>query len=265
MNGQTATYASGASERNRSTSTLPAVDIERVSKSFGSFRALDDVSLKVRPGERVVICGPSGSGKSTLIRCVNGLESHEAGRIVVNGVELSDNPKALHLVRKQVGMVFQQFNLFAHLTVLDNLTLAPIWVDKLTRADAEARAMVQLKRVRIADQANKYPLQLSGGQQQRVAIARALCLTPKIMLFDEPTSALDPEMINEVLEVMIELAGQGMTMLCVTHEMGFARSVADRVVFMDRGQVVEDSAPAEFFSRPKSERTKDFLSKILSH
>lgn len=245
--------------------TLPAVAIERISKSFGAFKALADVSLNVRTGERVVICGPSGSGKSTLIRCVNGLELHEAGRIVVNGIELSDSPKTLNLVRKQVGMVFQQFNLFAHLTVLENLTLAPIWVDKLTKEHAVERALQQLERVRIADQAGKYPLQLSGGQQQRVAIARALCLKPKIMLFDEPTSALDPEMINEVLDVMIELAGQGMTMLCVTHEMGFARSVADRVVFMDRGQVVEDSAPAEFFNHPKSERTKDFLSKILAH
>lgn len=260
-----ATEGRGSSAGSRPNVTLPAVDIECISKSFGSFRALDGVSLKVQVGERVVICGPSGSGKSTLIRCVNGLELHEAGRIVVNGIELSDNPKAMNLVRKQVGMVFQQFNLFAHLTVLENLTLAPIWVEKVSRADADERAMLQLKRVRIADQASKYPLQLSGGQQQRVAIARALCLTPKIMLFDEPTSALDPEMINEVLDVMVELAGQGMTMLCVTHEMGFARSVADRVVFMDHGQVVEDSAPTEFFSRPKSERTKDFLSKILAH
>lgn len=245
--------------------TLPAVAIERISKSFGAFKALDDVSLNVQTGERVVICGPSGSGKSTLIRCVNGLELHEAGRIVVNGIELSDSTKTLNLVRKQVGMVFQQFNLFAHLTVLENLTLAPIWVDKLTKEAAVDRALQQLERVRIADQAGKYPLQLSGGQQQRVAIARALCLKPKIMLFDEPTSALDPEMINEVLDVMIELAEQGMTMLCVTHEMGFARSVADRVVFMDRGQVVEESAPAEFFNHPKSERTRDFLSKILTH
>jgi len=264
MHGHPSTSGRGSSDGDGS-NLIAAVDIERISKSFGSFRALDDVSLKVRTGERVVICGPSGSGKSTLIRCVNGLESHEAGRIVVNGVELSDNPKALTLARKQVGMVFQQFNLFAHLTVLENLTLAPIWVDKVSRADADERAMLQLKRVRIADQASKYPLQLSGGQQQRVAIARALCLTPKIMLFDEPTSALDPEMINEVLDVMIELAGQGMTMLCVTHEMGFARSVADRVVFMDHGQVIEESAPADFFGRPKSERTKDFLSKILTH
>jgi general L-amino acid transport system ATP-binding protein len=216
-------------------------------------------------GERIVICGPSGSGKSTLIRCINRLEEHQQGRLVVDGVELSDDVKAVEAIRRQVGMVFQQFNLFPHLTVLENLTLAPMWVGKVPKQEAEERAMAQLTRVRIAEQAHKYPLQLSGGQQQRVAIARALCLTPKIMLFDEPTSALDPEMINEVLDVMIELAGQGITMLCVTHEMGFARQVADRVIFMDQGQIVEQNTPTEFFGNPRSERTKDFLSKILSH
>ena len=212
-----------------------------------------------------MICGPSGSGKSTLIRCINRLEEHQQGRLVVDGVELSDDVKAIEAIRRSVGMVFQQFNLFPHLTVLDNLTLAPMWVGKVPKKEAEERAMQQLKRVRIAEQAHKYPLQLSGGQQQRVAIARALCLTPKIMLFDEPTSALDPEMINEVLDVMIELAGEGITMLCVTHEMGFARQVADRVIFMDQGQIVEQNSAAEFFAHPKNERTRDFLSKILAH
>jgi general L-amino acid transport system ATP-binding protein len=212
-----------------------------------------------------VICGPSGSGKSTLIRCINRLEEHQEGRLVVDGIELSDDVKAVETVRRNVGMVFQQFNLFPHLTVLENLTLAPMWVGKTPMKEAEERAMTQLKRVRIAEQAGKYPLQLSGGQQQRVAIARSLCLTPKIMLFDEPTSALDPEMIKEVLDVMIELAGQGITMLCVTHEMGFARSVADRVIFMDQGQIIEENNPEDFFAHPKSDRTKDFLSKILSH
>ena len=242
------------------------ISFEKVNKWYGnSFHVLRDIDLQVRTGERIVICGPSGSGKSTLIRCINRLEEHQEGTIRVDGLELSDDIKAIEKVRKQVGMVFQQFNLFPHLSVLENLTLAPMWVMKMPRAEAEERAMQQLKRVRIAEQALKYPLQLSGGQQQRVAIARALCLTPKIMLFDEPTSALDPEMIKEVLDVMIELAGQGITMLCVTHEMGFARSVADRVIFMDQGQIVEQNTPAEFFSHPKSERTKDFLSKILAH
>ena len=216
-------------------------------------------------GERIVICGPSGSGKSTLIRCINGLEEHQEGRLTVDGIEITDDVKAIEAVRKNVGMVFQQFNLFPHLTVLENLTLAPMWVGRVPKKEAEERAMTQLTRVRIAEQAHKYPLQLSGGQQQRVAIARSLCMTPKIMLFDEPTSALDPEMIKEVLDVMIELAGLGITMLCVTHEMGFARSVADRVIFMDQGQIVEQNTPAEFFAHPKSERTRDFLSKILSH
>jgi general L-amino acid transport system ATP-binding protein len=212
-----------------------------------------------------VICGPSGSGKSTLIRCINRLEEHQEGQLIVDGIELSDDVKAIDQVRRQVGMVFQQFNLFPHLTVLENLTLAPMWVGRMPKKQAEERAMQQLTRVRIAEQALKYPLQLSGGQQQRVAIARALCLTPKIMLFDEPTSALDPEMIKEVLDVMTELAKGGITMVCVTHEMGFAKAVADRVIFMDQGQIVEQNTPHEFFNAPKSERTKDFLSKILGH
>ena len=245
--------------------TEPIIRIEKISKWFGQFQVLTDVDLDVRAGERIVICGPSGSGKSTLIRCINRLEEHQQGRLVVDGVELSDDVKAVDEVRKKVGMVFQQFNLFPHLTVLDNLTLSPMWVGKLPRKQSVERAMQQLERVRIADQAAKYPLQLSGGQQQRVAIARALCLTPKIMLFDEPTSALDPEMIQEVLDVMVELAGQGITMLCVTHEMGFAKAVADCVIFMDEGQIVECSKPHDFFNNPKSERSRDFLSKILGH
>jgi general L-amino acid transport system ATP-binding protein len=226
---------------------------------------LRDIDLSVAKGERIVICGPSGSGKSTLIRCINRLEEHQQGRLVVDGIELSDDVKAIDTVRKQVGMVFQQFNLFPHLTVLENLTLSPMWVGKLPKKEAEERAMAQLERVRIAEQAAKYPLQLSGGQQQRVAIARALCLTPKIMLFDEPTSALDPEMIKEVLDVMIELANQGITMLCVTHEMGFAKAVADRVIFMDQGQIVEQNTPDQFFNHPQTDRAQDFLSKILGH
>lgn len=242
------------------------IAFEKVNKWYGnSFHVLRDIDLRVRRGERIVICGPSGSGKSTLIRCINRLEEHQEGRIVVDGVELTDDVKAIEKIRREVGMVFQQFNLFPHLTVLENLTLAPMWVAKLPKKEAEERAMQQLARVRIAEQAHKYPLQLSGGQQQRVAIARALCLTPKIMLFDEPTSALDPEMIKEVLDVMVELAKGGITMLVVTHEMGFAKAVADRVIFMDQGQIVEENTPEEFFSRPKSERTKDFLSKILGH
>jgi general L-amino acid transport system ATP-binding protein len=246
--------------------TEPIILFDKVNKWYGdSFHVLRDINLSVAPGERIVICGPSGSGKSTLIRCINRLEEHQEGRIVVDSVELADDVKAIERVRKNVGMVFQQFNLFPHLTVLQNLTLAPMWVAGMPKKQAEEIAMVQLKRVRIAEQASKYPLQLSGGQQQRVAIARALCLTPKIMLFDEPTSALDPEMITEVLEVMIELAGLGMTMLCVTHEMGFAKAVANRVIFMDQGQIVEEAAPEEFFNNPKSDRTKDFLSKILGH
>ena len=242
------------------------ISFDKVNKWYGnSFHVLRDIDLHVKTGERIVICGPSGSGKSTLIRCINRLEEHQEGTIRVNGVDLSDDIKAIEKVRREVGMVFQQFNLFPHLTVLENLTLAPMWVGKVPKAEATARAMQQLERVRIAEQAGKYPLQLSGGQQQRVAIARALCLTPKIMLFDEPTSALDPEMIKEVLDVMVELANQGMTMICVSHEMGFAKAVADRVVFMDQGQIVEENTPHEFFNNPKSERSKDFLSKILGH
>ena len=248
------------------TATDPIIRFEKVNKWYGNnFHVLRDINLNVARGERIVICGPSGSGKSTLIRCVNRLEEHQEGHIVVDGTELTDDIKAIDKVRREVGMVFQQFNLFPHLTVLENLTLSPMWVGKMPKKDAEERAMQQLKRVRIAEQANKYPLQLSGGQQQRVAIARALCLTPKIMLFDEPTSALDPEMIKEVLDVMIELAKGGITMLCVTHEMGFAKAVADRVIFMDQGQIVEENTPVEFFNNPKSDRTKDFLSKILGH
>ena len=246
--------------------TEAIITFEKVNKWYGNnFHVLRDIDLSVAKGERIVICGPSGSGKSTLIRCINRLEEHQQGTLRVDGVELSDDVKAIEAIRKQVGMVFQQFNLFPHLTVLENLTLAPMWVGKMPKKDAEARAMQQLKRVRIAEQAGKYPLQLSGGQQQRVAIARALCLTPKIMLFDEPTSALDPEMIKEVLDVMIELADQGITMLCVTHEMGFAKAVADRVIFMDQGQIVEQNEPHAFFDHPQSDRTKDFLSKILGH
>ena len=243
----------------------PIIVFDNVSKWYGQFHVLRDIQLNVAKSERIVICGPSGSGKSTLIRCINRLEEHQAGHLTVDGIELTDDVKAIDAVRRNVGMVFQQFNLFPHLTVLENLTLAPMWVGKMPKKEAEDKAMVQLKRVRIAEQASKYPLQLSGGQQQRVAIARALCLTPKIMLFDEPTSALDPEMINEVLEVMIDLAKQGITMLCVTHEMGFARQAADRVIFMDQGQIVEENTPVEFFNHPKTERAKGFLSKILSH
>jgi general L-amino acid transport system ATP-binding protein len=234
-----------------------------VNKWYGSFHVLKDVDLDVARGERIVVCGPSGSGKSTLIRCVNRLEVHQEGTIVVDGVELTDNVRAIEKIRREVGMVFQQFNLFPHLTVLENLMLAPHWVLGLPRAEAEERALQQLSRVHIAEQAAKYPGQLSGGQQQRVAIARAMCMRPKILLFDEPTSALDPEMVKEVLQVMIELAEGGMTMLVVTHEMGFAKMVADRVVFMDHGQIVEESPPEAFFANPRHERTRAFLSKIL--
>src|SRR5262249_13123705 len=226
---------------------------------------LRGIDLSVAPGERIVICGPSGSGKSTLIRCINRLEEHQEGRLVVDGTALTDDVKAVERGRREVGMVFQQFNLFPHLTVLQNLTLAPTWVGKIPRKDAEENAMRQLERVRIAAQAKKYPLQLSGGQQQRVAIARALCLRPKIMLFDEPTSALDPDMIKEVHEVMMELAQGGNMMLCVTYEMGFGKAVANRVISMDEGQIIEENSPENFFSRPKSDRTKEFLSKILGH
>jgi general L-amino acid transport system ATP-binding protein len=244
----------------------PIITFDKVNKWYGNnFHVLRDIDLHVGTGERIVVCGPSGSGKSTLIRCINRLEEHQQGRLVVDGVEISDDLKAIDDVRKKVGMVFQQFNLFPHLTVLENLTLSPMWVGRMPKKDAEEKAMEQLRRVRIAEQALKYPLQLSGGQQQRVAIARALCLRPKIMLFDEPTSALDPEMIKEVLDVMIEMAEQGITMVCVTHEMGFAKAVADRVIFMDEGQIVEQNTPEAFFSNPQSERSRDFLSKILGH
>jgi len=243
----------------------PIIEFSKVNKWYGDFHVLRDIDLSVTRGERIVVCGPSGSGKSTLIRCINRLEEHQAGHLTVNGVELTDDVKSIESARRQVGMVFQQFNLFPHLTVLENLTLAPMWVGKVPKAEAEERAMQQLKRVRIAEQAQKYPLQLSGGQQQRVAIARALCLTPNIMLFDEPTSALDPEMVGEVLNVMVEMADQGITMICVTHEMGFARQVADRVIFMDQGQIVEQNTAAAFFDNPQNERTQDFLSKILAH
>jgi general L-amino acid transport system ATP-binding protein len=241
------------------------IQFQAVNKWYGQFHVLKDINLDVAKGERIVICGPSGSGKSTLIRCVNRLEEHQQGRIVVDGIELTSDVKQIEAIRREVGMVFQSFNLFPHLTVMENLTLAPIWVKKMPKAEAEEQAMAYLNRVRIPEQAAKYPGQLSGGQQQRVAIARALCMSPKIMLFDEPTSALDPEMIKEVLDVMIELAQSGMTMLCVTHEMGFARTVANRVIFMDKGEIVEQNAPEEFFNAPKSERTKLFLSQILRH
>ena len=248
------------------TMSEPIITFDKVNKWYGNdFHVLRNIDLKVTPGERIVICGPSGSGKSTLIRCVNRLEEHQEGHIIVDGTELTDDVKAVEKVRKNVGMVFQQFNLFPHLTVLENLTLAPMWVGKMPKKDAEAKAMEQLKRVRIAEQAGKFPLQLSGGQQQRVAIARALCLTPKIMLFDEPTSALDPELVGGVLDVMRRMRELGMTMLVVTHEMAFAREAADRVIFMDQGQIVEQDTPVEFFNHPKTERAKDFLSKILSH
>ena len=241
------------------------IELRKVSKWYGEFQALKEVSLTVKKGERVVICGPSGSGKSTAIRCINRLEQHQEGQILVEGIELTPGFKKIELIRREVGMVFQQFNLFPHLTVLQNLTLAPRRVRKLPRKQAEELAMKYLTRVRIAEQAHKYPSRLSGGQQQRVAIARALCMEPQVMLFDEPTSALDPEMIKEVLDVMIELAEDHMTMICVTHEMGFARTVADTVVFMDHGQVVEVAPPKTFFSDPKNERTKLFLSQVLAH
>src|SRR6187431_830553 len=240
-----------------------AVQIASMNKWYGEFHVLRDINLTVYRNERIVICGPSGSGKSTLIRCINRLEEHQSGQIVVDGIELTNDLKKIDEVRREVGMVFQHFNLFPHLTVLENCTLAPIWVRKMPKKEAEERAMHFLRRVKIPEQALKYPGQLSGGQQQRVAIARALCMRPKIMLFDEPTSALDPEMVKEVLDVMVELAREGMTMICVTHEMGFARQVADRVIFMDAGQIVEMNRPDEFFAHPKHERTKLFLSQIL--
>jgi general L-amino acid transport system ATP-binding protein len=243
----------------------PAIELIGVNKWYGEFHVLRQVNLTVARGEKIVICGPSGSGKSTLIRCINRLEEHQQGRIVVDGTELTDDVRNVDKIRSEVGMVFQSFNLFPHLTILDNLCLAPTWVRKMPRAEAEKLAMQYLTRVRIPEQAHKYPGQLSGGQQQRVAIARALCMQPRIMLFDEPTSALDPEMVKEVLDTMIELARSGMTMIVVTHEMGFAKSVADRVIFMDRGEIVEQGPPKEFFTNPKSDRTRTFLSQILNH
>jgi general L-amino acid transport system ATP-binding protein len=239
------------------------VSISGLNKWYGTFHVLKDIDLTVKPKERIVIAGPSGSGKSTLIRCINRLEEHQRGKIVVDGVELTNNLEQIEAIRREVGMVFQHFNLFPHLTILENCILAPMWVRKMPRKEAVDRAMYYLERVRIPEQASKYPGQLSGGQQQRVAIARSLCMQPKVMLFDEPTSALDPEMIKEVLDTMIELADEGMTMLVVTHEMGFAKKVADRVIFMDQGQIVEVAPPVEFFEQPKSERLKEFLADIL--
>ncbi|TXR54196.1 amino acid ABC transporter ATP-binding protein [Reinekea thalattae] len=241
------------------------IRINQMHKWYGEFHVLKDINLEVKKGERIVICGPSGSGKSTMIRCINRLEEHQQGQIIVNGTELTNDVKNIEEVRREVGMCFQHFNLFPHLTILENLTLAPMWVRKIPKAEAEATAMHYLERVKIPDQANKYPGQLSGGQQQRVAIARSLCMKPEIMLFDEPTSALDPEMIAEVLDVMTTLADEGMTMLCVTHEMGFAKKVADRVIFMDAGQVIEENNPVDFFENPQNERTQLFLSQILGH
>jgi general L-amino acid transport system ATP-binding protein len=252
------------SDKREKTPDRPAVEIAGMHKWFGDFHVLRDINLRVERGERIVVCGPSGSGKSTMIRCINRLEDYQKGRVVVDGVLLTNDLKSIDEVRREVGMVFQHFNLFPHLTVMENLTLAPIWVRKMPKREAEKIARDYLERVRIPEQAHKYPGQLSGGQQQRVAIARALCMNPKIMLFDEPTSALDPEMVKEVLETMVELAESGMTMLVVTHEMGFARQVADRIVFMDEGQIVEINVPEEFFAHPKHERTKLFLSQILN-
>ena len=242
-----------------------AIQVIGMHKWYGQFHVLKDINLTVRRGERIVVCGPSGSGKSTMIRCINRLEEHQQGQIIVNDIELTGNLKNIDAIRREVGMCFQHFNLFPHLTVLENCTLAPIWVRKVPKAEAEETAMEYLNKVRIPEQAMKYPGQLSGGQQQRVAIARSLCMNPRIMLFDEPTSALDPEMIAEVLEVMVNLAETGMTMICVTHEMGFARKVANRVIFMDEGEIIEQNEPEEFFNNPQSERTQKFLSQILAH
>jgi len=250
---------------NLSRDAKNVIEINGLNKWFGNFHVLQDIDLVVSQGEKIIICGPSGSGKSTLIRCINRLEEHQEGKILVNGTELSHDLKNIDAVRSEVGMVFQSFNLFPHLTALENCTLALIWVRKTPKAEAEALAMKYLERVKIPEQANKYPGQLSGGQQQRVAIARSLCMNPRILLFDEPTSALDPEMIKEVLDTMVELAETGMTMLCVTHEMGFAKTVADRVIFMDEGQIVEENKPDKFFNEPKHDRTKLFLSQILAH
>lgn len=245
--------------------TGQVISIEGLDKWFGAFHVLRKIDLTVKAGEKIVICGPSGSGKSTLIRCINGLEHHDGGKVRVMDIELTEDRRSVEAARRRVGMVFQQFNLFPHLTVLENLCLAPTWVQRRPKGEIEAQAMEYLQRVRIAEQAHKYPGQLSGGQQQRVAIARALCMQPDIMLFDEPTSALDPEMIKEVLEVMVELAASGMTMLCVTHEMGFARQVADRVIFMDQGEIVEQNHPEAFFTAPRSERTRAFIAQVLHH
>ena len=245
--------------------TDAVVELKEVNKWYGEFHVLRNINLQVGRGEKIVICGPSGSGKSTMIRCINRLEEHQSGEILVKGTALTSDLKNIETVRREVGMVFQHFNLFPHLTVLENCCLAPIWVKQLPRKEAEEIAMNFLRRVRIPEQALKYPGQLSGGQQQRVAIARSLCMNPQVMLFDEPTSALDPEMVREVLDVMVELAHEGMTMLCVTHEMGFAKQVADRVIFMDRGQIIEENVPDQFFDNPQSDRTKLFLSQILQH
>ena len=253
------------SDSNEAIAQETMVELRNLNKWYGEFHVLKNINLNVKKGERIVICGPSGSGKSTMIRCINRLEEHQQGEILVNGTQLTEDLKKIEAIRRDVGMVFQHFNLFPHLTVLENCALAPIWVKKVPRKEAEATAMKFLERVRIPDQALKYPGQLSGGQQQRVAIARSLCMNPDVMLFDEPTSALDPEMIKEVLDVMIELAQEGMTMLCVTHEMGFAKTVADRVIFMDGGQIIEENNPHEFFDNPQHERTQLFLSQILQH
>ena len=246
-------------------SNEPLIQIRDMNKFFGNFQALKNINLEVNRGERIVVCGPSGSGKSTMIRCINRLEEHNDGHIIIDGKELTDQIKDINAVRREVGMVFQSFNLFPHMKIIKNLTMAQQLVRNISKTEARKTAMEYLEKVKIPEQADKYPIQLSGGQQQRVAIARALCMKPEIMLFDEPTSALDPEMINEVLEVMVELANEGMTMICVTHEMGFARSIADRVIFMDAGEIVEEAVPSEFFDNPKNERTKKFLSQILSH
>jgi len=259
------TPTSGTSAPLASSSDEKIITISAMHKWFGDFHVLKNINLEVNRGERIVICGPSGSGKSTLIRCINRLEEHQQGTITVDGTELTHDLKNIEIVRSEVGMVFQQFNLFPHLTVLENVALAPIWVRKMPRTEAEESAMAYLERVKIPEQASKYPGQLSGGQQQRVAIARSLCMNPRIMLFDEPTSALDPEMIKEVLDVMIELAESGMTMLVVTHEMGFATAVAHRVIFMDEGEIIEQNSPVEFFENPQHDRTKLFLSQILHH
>ena len=257
--------STAASKKPMMTDPPPIITINKLNKWYGKFHVLKDINLNVNKTEKIVICGPSGSGKSTLIRCINRLEVHQEGSIIVDGTELTDDVKQINEIRSDVGMVFQHFNLFPHLTVLENCTLAPIWVRKKSKIEADELGMELLNKVRIPDQAHKYPGQLSGGQQQRVAIARALCMQPRVMLFDEPTSALDPEMIKEVLETMIELADSGMTMLVVTHEMGFANKVADRVIFMDEGQIVEQNDPKNFFNNPKSERTKLFLSQIMNH